>query len=57
MTCIYLQFTDNVKYFDLLFLRSTSKEIMGTARVPIIEGYHGDDQSDEKLRQEAERIG
>ena len=36
---------------------STSKEIMGSAGVPIIEGYHGDDQSDEKLRKEAERIG
>ena len=36
---------------------STSKEIMGSAGVPIIEGYHGDDQSDERLRKEAERIG
>ena len=36
---------------------STSKEIMGAAGVPIIEGYHGEDQSDERLRQEAERIG
>ncbi|XP_078381741.1 methylcrotonoyl-CoA carboxylase subunit alpha, mitochondrial-like isoform X1 [Oculina patagonica] len=38
-------------------IKSTSKEIMGNAGVPIIEGYHGDDQSDERLRQEAERIG
>ena len=30
---------------------------MNSAGVPIIEGYHGDDQSDERLRQEAERIG
>ena len=30
---------------------------MGAAGVPIIEGYHGEDQSDERLRQEAERIG
>ena len=30
---------------------------MGNAGVPIIEGYHGDDQSDERLRQEAEEIG
>lgn len=30
---------------------------MGEAGVPIIQGYHGEDQSDEKLRQEAERIG
>ena len=30
---------------------------MGNAGVPIIEGYHGDDQLDERLRQEAEKIG
>jgi acetyl/propionyl-CoA carboxylase alpha subunit len=30
---------------------------MSAAGVPIIEGYHGEDQSDDKLRQEAERIG
>ena len=40
-----------------LSLFSTSKHIMSAAGVPIIEGYHGEDQSDEKLRQEAERIG
>jgi acetyl/propionyl-CoA carboxylase alpha subunit len=36
---------------------STSKHIMSAAGVPIIEGYHGEDQTDEKLRQEADRIG
>lgn len=30
---------------------------MSAAGVPIIEGYHGDDQSTEKLKQEAEKIG
>jgi 3-methylcrotonyl-CoA carboxylase alpha subunit len=30
---------------------------MSDAGVPIITGYHGDDQSDEKLRSEAEKIG
>lgn len=30
---------------------------MSAAGVPIIEGYHGDDQSDEKLQAEAARIG
>lgn len=30
---------------------------MGDAGVPIIQGYHGDDQSDERLQKEAERIG
>ena len=30
---------------------------MAKANVPIIEGYHGEDQSDERLRQEAQNIG
>ncbi|XP_057301278.1 methylcrotonoyl-CoA carboxylase subunit alpha, mitochondrial-like [Hydractinia symbiolongicarpus] len=38
-------------------IKSTSKHIMSSAGVPIIEGYHGDDQSDQKLFAEAERIG
>ncbi|XP_064638144.1 methylcrotonoyl-CoA carboxylase subunit alpha, mitochondrial-like isoform X3 [Lineus longissimus] len=38
-------------------IKSTSKHIMSAAGVPIVEGYHGEDQSDEKLRSEAEQIG
>lgn len=38
-------------------IKSTSKAIMAAAGVPIINGYHGDDQSDEKLRTEAAKIG
>ena len=30
---------------------------MSAAGVPIIEGYHGEDQSDAKLKEEAARIG
>lgn len=30
---------------------------MSAAGVPIIEGYHGEDQSDEKLQKEAAKIG
>lgn len=30
---------------------------MSKAGVPVIEGYHGDDQSDNNLKAEAERIG
>ena len=41
--------------FNLIY--STSKAIMSAASVPIIEGYHGEDQSDERLLQESERIG
>ncbi|RNA43734.1 methylcrotonoyl- carboxylase subunit mitochondrial [Brachionus plicatilis] len=38
-------------------IKSTSKHIMSAARVPIIEGYHGEDQNEERLLQEAEKIG
>ncbi|XP_063224610.1 methylcrotonoyl-CoA carboxylase subunit alpha, mitochondrial isoform X2 [Bacillus rossius redtenbacheri] len=38
-------------------IKSTSKAIMSAAGVPVIQGYHGDDQSDVRLREEAERIG
>lgn len=30
---------------------------MSAAGVPVIEGYHGDDQSDARLKQEAAAIG
>ena len=30
---------------------------MSAANVPIIEGYHGEDQSDAKLKEEAGKIG
>lgn len=38
-------------------IKSTSKAIMDAAGVPIIKGYHGDDQSVEKLVAEADKIG
>lgn len=38
-------------------IKSTSKAIMSEAGVPIIEGYHGDDQSDETLLDQAKTIG
>ncbi|XP_055918978.1 methylcrotonoyl-CoA carboxylase subunit alpha, mitochondrial [Eupeodes corollae] len=38
-------------------IKSTSKSIMAAAGVPIINGYHGEDQSDEKLIAEADKIG
>ncbi|KAM4772492.1 methylcrotonoyl-CoA carboxylase subunit alpha, mitochondrial [Rhinophrynus dorsalis] len=38
-------------------IKSTSKAIMSAAGVPIIEGYHGDDQSDQHLQEQARRIG
>ncbi|KAH9634105.1 hypothetical protein HF086_001307 [Spodoptera exigua] len=38
-------------------IKSTSKAIMSAAGVPIVKGYHGEDQSIEKLQAEAQRIG
>ncbi|XP_043926598.1 methylcrotonoyl-CoA carboxylase subunit alpha, mitochondrial [Protopterus annectens] len=38
-------------------IKSTSKAIMSAAGVPVVEGYHGDEQSNERLRSEAGRIG
>ncbi|KAK2719343.1 methylcrotonoyl-CoA carboxylase subunit alpha, mitochondrial-like isoform X2 [Artemia franciscana] len=38
-------------------IKSTSKYIMAAAGVPVIQGYHGEDQSDAVLKAEAEKIG
>ena len=38
-------------------IKSTSKAIMSAAKVPIIEGYHEEDQSEQRLLNEAHRIG
>ncbi|KAG4077353.1 hypothetical protein HA402_009754 [Bradysia odoriphaga] len=38
-------------------IKSTSKAIMAAAGVPIINGYHGDDQTNETLVREAQKIG
>ncbi|XP_013369037.1 PREDICTED: methylcrotonoyl-CoA carboxylase subunit alpha, mitochondrial isoform X2 [Chinchilla lanigera] len=38
-------------------LHSTSKALMAAAGVPVVEGYHGEDQSEQCLRQHAGRIG
>ncbi len=37
--------------------KSAAKAIMGDAGVPLVPGYHGDNQGDETLATEAERIG
>ncbi|AKH19412.1 acetyl/propionyl/methylcrotonyl-CoA carboxylase subunit alpha [Sedimenticola thiotaurini] len=37
--------------------KSEAKRIMSEAGVPLVPGYHGDDQSDERLRQEADAMG
>ena len=37
--------------------KSRAKALMETAGVPVVPGYHGDDQSDGRLAEEARRIG
>ena len=38
-------------------IKSTSKLIMSEAKVPIIEGYHGENQSEAHLLEQADKIG
>ncbi|XP_052753757.1 methylcrotonoyl-CoA carboxylase subunit alpha, mitochondrial isoform X2 [Galleria mellonella] len=38
-------------------IKSTSKAIMSSAGVPIVRGYHGEDQSIERLQAEAQKVG
>ncbi|XP_040858548.1 methylcrotonoyl-CoA carboxylase subunit alpha, mitochondrial isoform X1 [Ochotona curzoniae] len=38
-------------------IKSTSKCIMAAAGVPVVEGYHGEEQSDQLLKEHARRIG
>ncbi|WP_406672458.1 acetyl/propionyl/methylcrotonyl-CoA carboxylase subunit alpha [Natronospira sp.] len=42
---------------DQMGSKSASKHIMEKAGVPVVPGYHGEDQSDETLTAEAEKIG
>src|SRR5262245_44782567 len=37
--------------------KSEAKAIMGRAGVPLVPGYHGDDQKDATLRKDADKIG
>ncbi|KAJ3662538.1 hypothetical protein Zmor_006883 [Zophobas morio] len=64
-----VEFAENCEKNNIIFIgppasaiqdmgiKSKSKEIMSKAGVPIIEGYHGEDQSKAKLKQEAQKIG
>ncbi len=42
---------------ELMGSKAAAKAKMAPAGVPLIPGYHGDDQSDQRLAEEAERIG
>ena len=38
-------------------IKSTSKQLMSDAGVPVIGGYHGEDQDENRLLEEAQKIG
>ncbi|MEL7448557.1 MAG: acetyl/propionyl/methylcrotonyl-CoA carboxylase subunit alpha [Pseudomonadota bacterium] len=42
---------------DIMGSKIASKRVMGDAGVPIVPGYHGDDQDHDTLLNEAQRIG
>ncbi len=46
-----------VKAIEAMGSKAAAKSIMGTADVPLVPGYHGDDQSDDLLQQQADDIG
>jgi 3-methylcrotonyl-CoA carboxylase alpha subunit len=37
--------------------KSESKILMENANVPVVPGYHGEEQSEERLMKEADKIG
>lgn len=37
--------------------KAAARSIMQAAGVPVVPGYHGEDQSDKRLLEEAKRIG
>ncbi|RZC41029.1 methylcrotonoyl-CoA carboxylase subunit alpha, mitochondrial, partial [Asbolus verrucosus] len=64
-----VEFAENCEKNNIIFIgppasairdmgiKSKSKEIMSKAGVPVIEGYHGEDQGKSKLKEEALKIG
>ena len=47
----------NTKAIEMMGSKSKAKSLMSKHKVPIIPGYQGKDQSNEKLKKEAEKIG
>jgi 3-methylcrotonyl-CoA carboxylase alpha subunit len=45
------------KAIEAMGLKGAAKALMEKAKVPVVPGYHGDDQTPELLAKEAERIG
>lgn len=63
------QFAESVRKENIYFVgpstsairamgnKDEAKSMMAKAKVPVVAGYHGDDQSDETLKKQAEKIG
>ncbi|CAG2066637.1 unnamed protein product, partial [Timema podura] len=47
--------SENAEFAELC--QDSGLALMAAAGVPVIQGYHGNDQTDTKLRQEADKIG
>ena len=47
----------SAKSMNAMALKGAAKKLMEDADVPVVPGYHGDDQSDDILASEAERVG
>lgn len=52
-----VRFESSADVIEQMGCKSTAKEIMRKAGVPVVEGYEGADQSLKKLKAEAEKIG
>lgn len=50
-------YVDKVHSLDQLYACSLAKSIMSAAGVPVVPGYHGEDQSPDLLQAEANLIG
>ncbi|MDH5433730.1 MAG: acetyl/propionyl/methylcrotonyl-CoA carboxylase subunit alpha [Gammaproteobacteria bacterium] len=46
-----------VRAIELMGSKSQAKNIMQEADVPLVAGYHGEDQSEDRLKAEADKIG
>jgi len=46
-----------VEAIEAMGSKSASKNIMTQAKVPVVPGYHGEDQAPERLQKEAENVG
>src|SRR3546814_8003661 len=46
-----------VAAIEAMGLKGAAKALMQKAKVPVVPGYHGDDQSPDLLAKEAEKIG